>query len=219
MVDGSLRFNQRLQEGMLRYLQPVHRNLRRRKLALFFRMVGESSKGTLLDVGGGLGVAGEFEPLYLRFAEVTIVNLAPVSIPMALQGKVQTIMADGCALPFRDASYDWVFSNAVIEHVGGWARQQLFAREIRRVAKKGYFVATPNLYFPVEPHTYLPLYQFLPEGLQRRLVRFSPGYLRTYEEIHLLSERRLRSLFPNAEIERVGFRLWPNSLVAYCVPS
>ncbi len=52
MIDASLRFNQRLREGMLRYLRPVHRNRRRRKLALFFRMVGESSKGTLLDMGG-----------------------------------------------------------------------------------------------------------------------------------------------------------------------
>jgi len=210
----SLGFNSRLRESMLRFLQPVHEELRRRKLALLFQVAGEYLRGRLLDVGGGRGIVGEFAPLYSRFAEVVIVNLEPVSLPAAFHAKVQTIVADGCALPFRNASFDWVFSNAVIEHVGGGTRQSLFAQEIRRVATRGYFVATPDLYFPIDPHTYLPFYQFLPEALQRRVIPFCPGFLRRHEEIHMLSARSMRSLFPDARVERTGFRLWPNSLVA-----
>jgi len=157
---------------------------------------------------------GEFEPLYSKSAEVVIVNVAVVNVPGTLQVKVQTVMADGCSLPFRNASFDWVFSNAVIEHVGGGTRQSLFAQEIRRVARRGYFVATPDLYFPIDPHTYLPFYQFLPDALQRRVIPFCPGFLQRHEEIHMLSARSLRSLFPDARVGRTGFRLWPNSLVA-----
>ncbi len=124
-------------------------------------------------------------------------------------------LADGCALPFADRSFDWVFSNAVIEHVGGRERQKKFAQEIRRVARKGYFVATPNRYFPVDPHTLLPFYQFLSPEWQSRICRFSPGYLRTYEPIDLLSTADLEELFPGAVVLKMGMRLFRNNLVAF----
>jgi hypothetical protein len=103
----------------------------------------------------------------------------------------------------------------VIEHVGGAGRQQLFASEIRRVARRGYFVATPNRNFPVDPHTLLPFYQFLSPKLQRKVCRFSPGYMKEYEPIDLLSARDLQALFPGAVIRKMGMRLFPNNLVAY----
>jgi len=116
--------------------------------------------------------------------------------------------------PLSSQSYDWVFSNAVIEHVGGPARQQLFASEIRRVARKGYFVATPNRNFPVDPHTLLPLYQFLSPQLQRKVCRFSPGYMKEYEQIDLLSAGDLQFLFQR-DVRKMGMRFFPNNLVAY----
>ena len=97
---------------------------------------------------------------------------------------------------------------------GGWERQKLFAQEVRRVAASGYFVTTPNRFFPIEPHTLMPFYQFFPVSVQRRLVRFSPGYLTRYEEINLLSAKDLRCLFPEAEVKGIGVPLYPNTLVA-----
>ena len=102
----------------------------------------------------------------------------------------------------------------MIEHVGGWAGQKQFANEIRRVAAKGYFVATPNKYFPIEPHTLLPFYQFLNPKLQRRIVHFSPGYMREPLEINLLSGRDLGRLFPEARVLRIGLPAFPNNLAA-----
>ena len=107
---------------------------------------------------------------------------------------------------------NWAFSNAVIEHVGNWRRQQLFAAEIRRVARTGYFVTTPNLYFPIEPHALLPLYQFYPVRLKRWALRFSPGYMRQVEEINLLTRAKLRKLFPEARVISVNFA---SGLIAY----
>lgn len=60
------------------------------------------------------------------------------------------------------------------EHVGGIESQRKFGAEIARVARRGYFVTTPNKFFPIEPHTLLPLYQFLPERWQRKVARISP---------------------------------------------
>ncbi len=197
--------------------RPIHVLLRGRKLKLFKALLPRCATDcTLLDVGGGTGIAGEFCQLYSFFGQVTVVNIRipPVSTDL-VRGLVRRVIADGCGLPFESCAFDWVFSNAVIEHVGPWERQKSFADEIRRVARRGYFVATPNKYFPVEPHTYLPFYQFLSSNWQRRVVRFSPGYMREYEDINLLSRRDLRVLFPGARVIDSGFPLFGNSLVAY----
>jgi 2-polyprenyl-3-methyl-5-hydroxy-6-metoxy-1,4-benzoquinol methylase len=58
----------------------------------------------------------------------------------------------GSIFPFYDNEFDWVFSNAVIEHVGSEDDQILFINEMLRVAKNVFFT-TPNKYFPVESHT------------------------------------------------------------------
>lgn len=185
--------------------------MRAQKVSLFRKVLSDGGQSSLLDVGGGLGIAREFEPLYARFSAVTVANLDPprCNNPFPV---MQVLAADGCLLPFRDRSFDWVFSNAVIEHVGDQSKQQQFANEIQRVAAKGYFVTTPNRYFPLEPHALLPFYQFLSPSWQRQAIRFSPGYMREYEEVHLLSARQMRRLFPEATIVSTGLR---NSLVAY----
>lgn len=62
------------------------------------------------------------------------------------------IQADGRKLPFGDKSFDLVFSNAVIEHVGQKEDQLIFVREHDRVGKSWIFT-TPNRMFPIESHT------------------------------------------------------------------
>ena len=197
-------------------VKPIHTALRGQKLDLFFKLTGrDPSAQSLLDIGGGVGIAGEFLRLYRSFNDVTVVNIRPLNYDARSEIHLHAVVADGCALPFSSRTFDWVFSNAVIEHVGSWERQKLLANEVRRVARKGYFVTTPNRYFPIEPHTLLPLYQFLPSGVQRRVWRYSPGYLTEYEEINLLSARRLRRLFPEAQVTMTGFPIIGNSLVAF----
>ena len=169
----------------------------------------------MLDVGGGPGVDGEFLELYREFDEVVVVNLDPVDLKAPAGARVRKIVADARALPLESGSFDWVFSNAVIEHVGSWGHQERFAKEIQRVAGRGYFVTTPNKYFPIEPHTMLPLYQFLPASVQKKVVPYSPGYMRSYGELDLLTAGQLRKLFPGAQVHAVGFPILGNSLVAY----
>jgi len=47
-----------------------------------------------------------------------VVNLVPAVIPAPAGVRLKTMAGDGRCLPFKFGSFDWVFSNAVIEHVG-----------------------------------------------------------------------------------------------------
>lgn len=169
--------------------------------------------GTLLDLGGGPGFGGEFAALLGRFDMVSCLNLDPGAVRAS--GGSAPVQADARQLPFVDRAFDWVFCNAMIEHVGGWRNQQAVATEIRRVCRKGYFVATPNRFFPIEPHTLMPGYQFLPEAAQRLVIPLTPGYLKHYEPIDLLSCGQLRELFPEATVVGSGAPVLPTSVIAY----
>ena len=205
-----------MSEVILKWIAPIHRRYRKEKSELFFSCLAPSPSDSLLDVGGGSGaMSGEFATLYRFFRNVQVVNSRPQLFCEAGLTHVRFDLADGCALPYPDRAFDWVFSNAVIEHVGDRSRQVQFATEIRRVARKGYFVATPNRHFPIDPHTLLPYYQFLKPSIQRYVCRFSLGYVKEYEPIDLLSARALRELFPDATLRMCGSPLIPNNLVVF----
>jgi hypothetical protein len=190
-----------------------HLKMRREKLRLFFSLVGDAHGESLLDVGGAAGYGGEFEEFSRRFGFTCSLNLT-VSWLKGTTG--HAVIGDGCQMPFRTGSFDWVFSNAVIEHVGDWEQQQQFAAEIRRVARKGYFVSTPNRHFPVDPHSLLPFFQYLSPRYQKRACRFAlQSYMRREPQaVGLLSARRLRVLFPGARVLGAGLPVVKNNLVA-----
>ncbi len=74
-------------------------------------------------------------------------------------------------LPFDDAAFDWVFCEAVIEHVGNAERQSLLIKELMRVANKGIFVTTSNRWHPIEFYTALPFLHWLPSALWKRFLK------------------------------------------------
>jgi len=191
-------------------------------MAKLERLLEITSRTRILDVGG---TAANWALLKVR-PQVTIVNLPRAMEPG--EAGLPWIFADGCQLPFRDKSFDVVFSNSVIEHVGDALRHQQFAREIARVGVR-YFVQTPNRWFPVEHHLLTPLIHFLPRSWQRRLVGrftvwewiarprpdqrefFLEHYLR---DIRLLDGRAMRRLFPDARLIRERFLGFTKSLIA-----
>ncbi len=91
----------------------------------------------------------------IRPASVHVVNLDPP--PLEIPDWIRADQADACRLPARIAtgSYDLVFSNSVIEHVGGHAERMRFADTVHRLADR-HWVQTPYRYFPVEPHWLFP---------------------------------------------------------------
>ena len=191
-------------------------------MAKLERLLGINGSTRILDVGG---TPANWSLLTVR-PRVTIVNLPRAMEPG--ENRLPWIFADGCQLPFRDKSFDVVFSNSVIEHVGEQSRHEQFAHEIARVGVR-YFVQTPNRWFPVEHHLLTPMVHFLPRRWQRRIIEkftiwewltrprpdqrsfFLEHYLR---DIRLLDGRAMRRLFPDARLIRERFLGITKSLIA-----
>lgn len=125
---------------------------------------------------------------------------------------------------FPDRHFDICYSNSLIEHLSA-EDQKSVADEIRRVAK-GYFVQTPNHYFPIEPHFLVPAWQFLPISLRASLLQKRDfGWMKRVQDpalareavgsICLLDEVELRRLFVDGTIHREKIGPLTKSLVAW----
>jgi hypothetical protein len=109
------------------------------------------------------------------------------------------VRGDGSRLPFADDSVDYVFSNAVIEHVGDAEDQQRFLDESRRVARVAVFHTTPHRWSPVETHTKTLFLHWLPRRHHPRL--FARSRYRWQPTDRLLSRREVvRMAGPGARV-------------------
>jgi Methyltransferase domain len=191
-------------------------------MRLFERTFRISSGTRILDVGG----SPEIWNLASVLPQLTILNLA-AALGRGDSG-IRRVAGDGRRLPFKDAAFDIVFSNSVIEHVGTRGDQESFASEVARVGRQ-YWVQTPNRRFPVELHLMLPLIHYLPKRAQQAVAeRFTVWQLvaqpseaqrRFYishflNELNLLDSGELRSLFPGARIVKERFAGLAKSLIA-----
>ncbi len=189
-------------------LEHALRHFRSKRMRLFEQTFEISARTRILDVGGSAAI--------WRFLSVepqlTILNL-PSAVEPGL-AHAHSVAGDARMLPFRDRSFDIVFSNSVIEHVGDSGQQRRFAEEVSRVGCS-YWIQTPNRSFPIELHVMLPFVHHLPKTWQRAivnrftvwevLVRPSEEQRKFYihhflNELNLLDAPRLRAMFPDARI-------------------
>ncbi|MEE9182439.1 MAG: class I SAM-dependent methyltransferase [candidate division NC10 bacterium] len=192
---------------------------RERRVSLFMEAVRPTSEEMILDLGCGDGAY--FVLSFPHKAKVIGVDVKWERLRDMRRRFPQTraVVADGRKLPFKDKGVDIIFSNSTIEHLGDFEAQKLFAQEIMRVGGRC-FIQTPNRYFPIEPHTFVPLFQFLPRGLQRFLSLRLPlghyargGVLR--DAVSLLSGKDLLRLFPGSKIYRERFLGLTKSFCVY----
>lgn len=195
---------------------------RRRRMRLFENTFQITEETRVLDVGGSTEI--------WQYAHVQP-SLTIANLPTALvrtSGAIAQVGADGCMLPFRDKTFDIVFSNSVVEHVGGVERQRAFAREVARVGRQ-FWVQTPAQSFPVEQHLLVPFVPQLPKKWRAAIVNRITGWeiltrpteaQRRYYIGHCLNEMRLlgsvelRDLFPGCRVIRERFCGFTKSLIA-----
>ena len=145
----------------------------------------------------------------VRPVHVHVVNLEehPPEVPDWIKAEY----GDACSLSeeILDGGYDLVYSNSVIEHVGGHAQRARFAGAVHTLAKR-HWVQTPYRYFPIEPHWLFPGFQFLPLNARAQLARYWPlahsragsaeEGLRSAMSTELISRSEMEHYFPDSKV-------------------
>jgi hypothetical protein len=151
----------------------------------------------IVDLGG----TPEMWQLVGQDYHVTLVNLPDSHSRSRLSSRFTYVEHDACDLRdvFDDQSFDFVFSNSTIEHVGDDLCQARFACEVQRLAS-AYWVQTPSNKFPMEVHTWVPFYWKLPRWVRGCLMRIwkrrLPAWSVMVEGTRVLTRQRMESLFP-----------------------
>jgi SAM-dependent methyltransferase len=212
-------------------LAGVQKSFRKKRMRRFGSVFSFSRAPRILDVGGTAEIWALL-PLP-EASRVVLLNMPRAGArPESEAIGLEYVHGDGCQLPFGDKAFDVVFSNSVIEHVGGPEAQERFAREVAR-AGRGYWVQTPNRYFPIETHLLTPMVHLLPRGWRAFIVRrftvwqwiHRPAadekrfYIEHFiSDIRLLSAEDMQRLFPDAVILRERFLGFTKSLIAFRAP-
>ncbi|MEZ4989264.1 MAG: class I SAM-dependent methyltransferase [Saprospiraceae bacterium] len=211
-------------------------NARKGRGELFKKVLRPKATDSILDLGGGPGTYMHAMLPDHPAEMMTIADILQDDLAYAKKNfQYQTaVLAESEHLPFSDQEFDIVFCNSVIEHVTlpkndiwectdtrmfnslSFKRQAEFANEIRRISKN-YFVQTPNKYFIIESHSWLPGFiAWIPRSMQIRLIRFFNKFWakETAPDWHLLTYRQMQQLFPDATIYRERRFGFTKSLIA-----
>jgi SAM-dependent methyltransferase len=178
---------------------------------------------TILDIGAtsdrDYDHSNYFEAWYHHKQSITAVGLDDASFLAQDYPGVRFLRADARELPFRDGTFDYAHSSAVLEHVGSRERQVQLLREAWRISRKGIFFTTPNRWFPVEFHTLLPLLHWLPVRRYRAiLAKLGNGFFASEDNLNLLSPRSLVGIATAAGVTGQSFDTvalfgWPTNLI------
>jgi hypothetical protein len=192
---------------------------RSRRFEAFARLIDDLAKQhdrpiRILDIGGTNAFWEQRGWAGRESVQLVLVNL---ELEPRHHANVEALVGDATDLSdFPDDTFDVVFSNSVIEHLGNFERQAAMAAEVRRLAPV-YWVQTPNFWFPIEPHFLTPGWHWLPVRLRIALLRRRRWGWRgpcpdaeqakaLVTEIRLMRRNELRKLFPDAILkeERIG---------------
>ncbi|MCI0560274.1 MAG: class I SAM-dependent methyltransferase [Nitrososphaera sp.] len=194
---------------------------RKKRLALFRKIMKPHDSTKILDVGGTIG---NWNYLPIR-PQITLLNLDVDHDRSDYPDNVRFQAGDALDMPFADGDYDIAYSNSVIEHVHTWERQKRFADEISRVGRR-LWVQTPAKEFFLEPHLLTPFVHWLPLNWKRKLLRnFTVwGWITRptrdqvdefLQEVRLLTRAEMQALFPNCRIYVEQWLGMSKSYIAY----
>lgn len=218
--EGSIRL-----KVFYKLLPGISALFRRRRMSDFAATVKIRPGTRILDLGGTPAI---WEHVKIPL-EITLLNLPGAVSPGEFEilksqhlrhHTFHLIEGDACNLKqLGDRSFDLVFSNSVIEHVGPPPKQAQFAHEVLRLGRS-YWVQTPSKWFPIEAHSGMPFYWFYPEWLRAALMRSwrkrLPIWWADYmETTRVLSRRRMAELFPDGRTRVDYFFGFPKSYVSY----
>lgn len=212
--------------GLDNYIDRVLVRIRSEVTDSFMELMQPTAESKVLDVGVSAhdhGASNVLEQKYSWLQNLTALGVGDFwSLEEQFPG-LRYVKGDGRSLPFEDGAFDFVYSHAVIEHIGMTDLQVRFMGELWRVARKGIFVTTPNRWHPVETHTGLPFLQFLPKSIHLVLFGLLGKHMySTIDQLNLLGAVDLRRLAAEAGIPdfRIRSIYWlgvPSNLIGYAM--
>jgi hypothetical protein len=199
------------------------KSARKKRIKYFCELIEnvfrEKGSVKILDIGGTVQYWKILDEEFLdrNNVQITLLNL-PGSQAFDAVGRFDFLTGDATDdiwSQLNQQDYDLIHSNSVIEHVGDWAQMRKFASNIKHF-HGGYFVQTPNFWFPVEPHCMTLFFHWLPKPLRVWLVaHFSLGHwdkgagtdeaVEIVESARLLSKSMFKALFDDALIKQEKF--------------
>jgi len=199
---------------------------RRRMFQRFMDLMRPCEPDDILDLGvtseRSYGSSNYFEKWYPHKSRITASGLDDASFLAQEYPGLRFVKADGRALPFGDVTFDFVHSSAVIEHVGDAAQQARLIGECARVARKGFFITTPNRWFPIEFHTITPFLHWFPPATFRAIMkRIGMDFFAQESNLNLMNRASLLAAARNAGAEArfdlavhsVSLGGWPSNLL------
>lgn len=180
---------------------------RKKMFHLFMNNIKPREKDKILDAGvtpvqknkkSKIVTTNFFERFYPYTECITATSIEDAScLEKSFKG-LTFVQTEAYHTPFADKEFDVVFCNAVVEHTGSREQQKAFVHEYCRVSKK-FFFATPNRWFPIEPHTVLPFVHWLPSRYFRKILKlFGQDNLAKESMLNLLTVKEFKELFPES---------------------
>lgn len=192
-------------------------------------MLAEKDRLRVLDVGGRRDYWELLEPAVASRLSITILNNEAPELEVGVAPDdgldVTYALGDACDMPQHgDGEFDLAHSNSVIEHVGSLTNMARMADEMRRVGR-AYYIQTPYLWFPIEPHYGVPFFHWLPGPTRARMGwKRKVGYRARMEDYRaslaladhteLVDQTLMRELFPDGELVKERVALLVKSLIA-----
>lgn len=183
---------------------------RLKKFQTFLELANPNENSKILDVGAAdreySPVDNYLEKKYSYPENITALSIYPLVEFEIKYPKVKVVTFSGGRFPFHDKEFSIAYSNAVLEHVGGWEQQLLFIQEMSRVAN-AFYLTTPAKEFPIEQHTNFPFIHWLPKRYYNSAVDCLGKGWAAGDYLNLLNYARLNSLLQEAGLKNYSIHI------------
>lgn len=191
--------------NIVKTIQKITNYNRERKYKIFCQLFKLDAITKILDVGAARkepqATTNIIEKRYPYPKNITVLGIHNYEQFKEKYPKVRIVKYGGSVFPFKDNKFDICWCSAVIEHVGDKNKQELFLKEISRVAKHA-FVTTSNRYFIYEPHTRLIILHYLPKKIfDKILIKLGKSEL-AGDYMHLLGKKDIIKLLKKCNITK-----------------
>ena len=168
---------------------------RKKMYKIFQDYIPTSEETKIIDIGTTPSLEEHENYLVHQYKwkkNLTCLSNEDCGILKSKYSELTLLRGDGREVNLADSSFDIVYSNATIEHVGNSANQINFIKECVRLSRGKIFISMPNRYFPIDFHSKIPLIHMLPKNIHRRILKlFGENFFRYEENLNLIGKKDL----------------------------